>query len=923
METGTAVKPAAGVFDQIHWGAHLCQLYDSVQDVIEVLVPYFKRGLEEDALCIWLAPMPLRQEVMDALKGGIPRLDEYQRRGQLQAIPYTDWYFRDGRFNVSTAIGSAAGALNQAKQLGFKGVWVAGDTGWLDKPDWPVMVGYEETLSNLMTEVPTVGLCTYPTRAMGIPEALDVFRIHRSVLVKRDGNWQIAESLGQTIAEEALRDTERVYKNLFDSTLNGVVVIDAETKKVVVANAAAAIIFGFESPEEAVGVNPLDLIIDDRERVEKVLTEGLLGTTPVEAVEFKAVRLDGSEVWISATGVRTDYQGRPAGLISIRDITEQRRAEIALQESQRRMQSIFDSTGDGIVVLDSVGRVTAANRRIRDVGGWTLEDIIGKPFDEMAMFSSQDIEKMVNIFVPVISGKASPVMEVKCATKSGAMLDLEIRVSSLKNDNEVIGIIAVLRDITERRRAEQGLRVSEQKNRLLVENANEGIVVVQDERVVFANRRTLEIMERLGYTVDDFKGVPLESFIHPEDRRVFMETSRRWQAGEDDLRGLRQFRGIAKNGQIRWIEINAVRLEWDGRPAALVFIDDVTSRKDSERALVESEKRYRLLAENVSDVIWVTDLDLHPTFISPSIKGLVGSSGSKDLVLNRLEDALTPASAQKVRDLLPTLLASGKDYLDVGHPVELEILRHDGSTVWVDTTASVIRDEAGRPVELLGVMRNIARRKQAEERLQESFQKLEKTLAGTIQAIRAMVDTRDRYTSGHQQRVTDLACAIAEAMGLTKEQIQAVHVAGQLHDVGKITLPTEILTKPGRLNEIEFAMIRTHPKAGFDILESIDFPWPIAKMVLQHHERQNGSGYPGGLKADDILTEAKIIAVADVVEAMSSHRPYRPALGLDKALNEIEQNRATLYDPEVTDACMSVFREGKFTFKDEPAAPQH
>ncbi len=921
MGTGIAVKPAIGVFDQIQWGAHLCQLYESSQDVIDVLVPYFRKGLQENALCLWLAPMPLRQQVMEALREGLPNLEEYQRKGQLQAIPHADWYCLDGKFNVSTAIGCAASALNQARQQGFKGIWVAGDTSWLDKKDWPVMIAYEETMSNLMADVPTVGLCTYPTRTMGIPEALDVFRIHRSVLVRQDGNWQIAESLGQTVAEEALRDSERIYKNLFDSPLNGVVVIDAETRKVVVANATVARIFGFDSPDEGVGVNPLDLIIEDRERIEKVLVEGLRGNVPTEAVEFKAVKLDGSEVWISATGVKTEYRGRPAGLISIRDITEQRKAEIALQESKRRLQSIFDSTGDGIVVLDSVGRVTAANRRIRDVGGWTLEDIIGRPFDEMAMFRPEDIEKMVNVFVPVISGKASPVLEVKCATKSGGKLDLEIRVSPLKNENEVIGIIAVLRDITERRRAEEGLRVSEQKNRLLVENANEGIVVVQDDRVAFANRKTMQIMERLGYTVDDFKGASLESFIHPDDREVFLDTSRRWQAGDDDLRGLHQFRGIAKNGQIRWIEINAVRLEWDGRPAALVFLDDVTSRKDAEIALKESEKRYRLLAENVSDVIWVTDLDLRPTYISPSIRGLVGSA--KDPQFSRLEDALTPASARKVRDLLSELLATGKDHVDTGHPVELEILRSDGSTVWADTTASVIRDETGRPVELLGVLRNITRRKEAEEKLQESFQKLEKTLAGTIQAIRAMVDTRDRYTSGHQQRVTELACAIAEAMGLTKEQIQAVHVAGELHDVGKITLPTEILTKPGRLNEIEFAMIRTHPKAGFDILESIDFPWPIAKMVLQHHERQNGSGYPGGLKANDILTEAKIIAVADVVEAMSSHRPYRPALGLDKALDEIETNRDTLYDPEVTDACMSVFRDGKFTFKNEPAAPQH
>jgi HD-GYP domain-containing protein (c-di-GMP phosphodiesterase class II) len=165
--------------------------------------------------------------------------------------------------------------------------------------------------------------------------------------------------------------------------------------------------------------------------------------------------------------------------------------------------------------------------------------------------------------------------------------------------------------------------------------------------------------------------------------------------------------------------------------------------------------------------------------------------------------------------------------------------------------------------------------------------------------------------------VTDLACAIAQAMGLTNQQIQPIHMAGLLHDVGKILLPTEILTKPGRLNEIEFAMIKSHPRAGYDILKSIDFPWPIARMVLQHHERVNGTGYPEGARGEDILLEARILAVADVVEAMSSHRPYRAALGVDKALDEIVQNSGILYDQQVVAACVRVFREGVFSFKGE------
>jgi len=335
--------------------------------------------------------------------------------------------------------------------------------------------------------------------------------------------------------------------------------------------------------------------------------------------------------------------------------------------------------------------------------------------------------------------------------------------------------------------------------------------------------------------------------------------------------------------------------------------------------LSESEKRYRILAENVSDVIWVTDVNLRPTYVSPSVERLLGW-GADESLLRGLEDALSPSSADTVRGLAAKLVAAdrdGRESPELQHPVEIELRRRDGSTVSVDTTVTVMRDLGGHPVQFLGVLRDVTERKEAEEQLQQSFQKMERTLEGTIQAIRTMVDSRDRYTAGHQLRVTELACAIAEAMGSSKELVRAVHVAGLLHDVGKILLPTEILTKPGRLNDIEFAMVRTHAKAGYNILKLIEFPWPVAKTVLQHHERMDGSGYPDRVRGEEILMESRILAVADVVEAMSSHRPYRAALGLDKALDEIVKNSGVLYDPLVVDVCVRVFREDAFSFKAE------
>ena len=209
----------------------------------------------------------------------------------------------------------------------------------------------------------------------------------------------------------------------------------------------------------------------------------------------------------------------------------------------------------------------------------------------------------------------------------------------------------------------------------------------------------------------------------------------------------------------------------------------------------------------------------------------------------------------------------------------------------------------------------LAERKRAEEELKQYSKKLQELIEDIIQAIALMTELRDPYTSGHQQRVTELACAIAKEMGLNKEVLEEIRVAGSLHDVGKMYVPSEILTKPGRLTEIEFDMIKTHPKAGYDILKTIEFPWPIAPIVLQHHERMDGSGYPSGLLTKDILLEARILGVADVVEAMASHRPYRPVVGIDEALAEISQKRGSLYDPEVVDACLKLFVEKGFKFK--------
>jgi response regulator RpfG family c-di-GMP phosphodiesterase len=202
-----------------------------------------------------------------------------------------------------------------------------------------------------------------------------------------------------------------------------------------------------------------------------------------------------------------------------------------------------------------------------------------------------------------------------------------------------------------------------------------------------------------------------------------------------------------------------------------------------------------------------------------------------------------------------------------------------------------------------------------ERMIVERTAKLQKTLDGIVRTIALTVESRDPYTAGHQKRVADLACFISQECGLSEEQIEGIRMAGTIHDLGKISVPAEVLSKPSQLSQNEFNLIKDHPQVGFDILKEIEFPWPIAEIVLQHHERFDGSGYPQGLSGDEILIEARILAVADVVEAMASHRPYRPGKGLKKALAEIANHKGTSYDPDAVDACLKVFKQKKFTIE--------
>jgi putative two-component system response regulator len=243
---------------------------------------------------------------------------------------------------------------------------------------------------------------------------------------------------------------------------------------------------------------------------------------------------------------------------------------------------------------------------------------------------------------------------------------------------------------------------------------------------------------------------------------------------------------------------------------------------------------------------------------------------------------------------------------------EIELIVQIKAMVKVKKANEVIRHEKEH-LEML-VMERTRELSVREEKLIQSYKKIESTLDSAIMTISSICEVRDPYTAGHQVKVAQLACAIAEEMGLSDDTIKNLKTAAILHDIGKINIPASILAKPGKLNDIEFAMIKSHSQTGYDIIKTMDMPSSIATMILQHHERIDGSGFPNGLKDSDILLESKILVVSDVAEAMTSHRPYRPALGTDAALEEISKNRGILYDPGVSDSCLKIFYKKGFKF---------
>jgi PAS domain S-box-containing protein/putative nucleotidyltransferase with HDIG domain len=504
----------------------------------------------------------------------------------------------------------------------------------------------------------------------------------------------------------------------------------------------------------------------------------------------------------------------------------------------------------------------------------------------------------------IVSGAIGEETAVECM-RSGAH-DYVIK------DNLSRLVPAIERELQEaesrskRRQAEEALRESEEKFKTIFDRASDGILIANPVTKKFLQGNTA-MCSMLGYTNEEIENLTVHD-IHPPDdiSRVLDEFEKLLKGEKIIAEGLPVLR---KDGTIFYADISGATITLEKISNSVGIFRDITERKRAEETLQESEQRFMDVLRSSNDAILLIDGEKFVDCNEATARML--GYPTRDEFLKTHPSELSPptqpdgrSSFEKAEEMMGTALQRGFNQFEWEH----RKANGEDFPVEVSLTSIVLH---GKNV-LYCMWRDITERKRVEEDLRRTLDSLRKAVGTTIQVMVSAIEVRDPYTAGHQIRVTNLARAIAIKMELPRERIEAIRMAGPIHDIGKLSVPAEILSKPTKLTNIEFALIKEHVRTGYEMLKDVESPWPLAEIVYQHHERMDGSGYPRNLKGNEILMEARIMAVADVVESMASHRPYRPALGIEAALNEIEKNRGIFYDETVANACLILFREKGF-----------
>jgi len=430
------------------------------------------------------------------------------------------------------------------------------------------------------------------------------------------------------------------------------------------------------------------------------------------------------------------------------------------------------------------------------------------------------------------------------------------------------------------------------------------ILLDREGNIVNVNKATLYLS---GYGKDELKGKSVEIFFREKD---FKSTLLDKAIKGESIRNY-EFSFKTKTGDnIPVIFSSSAMMDEAGNMAGIVcIVKDITERKQAEENVKNIKDELQIILDSVPAIIFYKDIEGRFIRVNKTLANSL-QVPIKDIVGKTTEALFPKEEAENMRKDDQEAILSGKAKRNIIEPFKTP----DGIR-WLITDKIPYKDKKGKITGIIGLAKDITVQRKSEQELQQTFQKLKKTMDAAIDTMSSIIEAKDPYTAGHQRRVSLLATAVAKELHLSQDKVEGIRIASLIHDIGKIGLPTEILSKPTKLSDLEFSLIKNHSQIGYNILKSIDFSYPIAQIVLQHHERPNGSGYPNNLKGDKILLEARIIGVADVVEAMSSYRPYRPALGIDKALEEISKNKGILYDPEAVDVCLKLFKEKGFKFE--------
>ncbi len=577
----------------------------------------------------------------------------------------------------------------------------------------------------------------------------------------------------------------------------------------------------------------------------------------------------------------------------------------------------LDGTILPLQLLDEEGRVLAVNQAWEDFTGYTSEEAVGTPYAEFVPeHSLSEFRRNMGILFEVGHLEGAPChIRHKDGTPRRILL-----FARLSRTGSSTSTRCILLDATSIDEAKRQISESETRFRTIFEVAPTPIVVHDGRTVVLANDAAADF---LGYeSPEALEGAEIASFVHPDSAPEIAERVKRMMS-EDWTAPLVDEKYVRKDGTPVHAQTIASPLTVNGKRLIHVLALDQSEQHKAQNALRESEERFRGLFEASADAIVVHD-------------GKIVLLANDSALRNFRIPADTPAEGQDVtRYIHPdsqSLVMGRVAALMSGQrphaPIETKLCRSDG-TVWEAEAVSSVITLDGRKV-MQTTFRDLTERKRTERELSLYREELERLVdertaslskaRANLTAVTAVVGTtvemRDPYTAGHQRRVAQLTVAIATAMEMDSERVAALEVAALMHDVGKVLVPAEILSKPTKLTNIEFELAKSHAQAGYDIVDSANLQDPIAEIVYQHHERLDGSGYPRGLTAGSLLAESRVLMVADVFEAMASHRPYRPALGDAAALEELLDGKGTRYDEDVVDTCVAVIANG-FTFSEE------